>query len=236
MQLLAADLKVTLEPLEADISDQMDSELLIDLYDVLHSAIGPSSFIRSQREAVYVFPHVAKDVPYSASGSLNIFSETHEKWLRDPQNRADQTVADAEQGFTEEKAKKVRNYNLLSRIIVFEPLEAYRRGGWRAEDHDKGWRKTVIVKGAIAARWGAPRRFGNKSDPNEGEFLELKDSLKTFGEAGEAWNLTSWWVKSETRSVTDPAYSTAVLGRVPVMGLKGEGEQPDLSEFNPKWF
>ena len=139
-------------------------------------------------------------------------------------NKAACTEADLARGLTENKIDRVQRYALITRIVVFEPLEAYRKGGWRRESQNVGFRRKLIIKGAVACRWGATRQVGKKLKEGTGEFVELWECRGQLGTADEPW-----WMKKPA----DPALAASATN-VPVLGLKGKGKQPDLESFQPR--
>jgi hypothetical protein len=218
---LAVSIYALLAPL-LDTANGQDNHLLATLVASVDLAVKMHHCMRLDRDTIYSFAVTSKDSPYD-SNFVRLFSERHLKWLSSDANRASKTVAEPEKGLTEEKSDRVQKYALLSRIVVFEPLEAYRKGGWREEDRNKGYRRMLICKGAIACRWGATRKFG-KGHSSEGSFVELRDAVDRLGRGKKWWNETP----------VDPALAAE---NVPVLGTKGKGRQPeDLTGFQPRWF
>lgn len=118
---------------------------------------------------IYFWALTHKDWVYD-NAFVRVSTKAHWDWLFDPQNRSAYTLAEPGKKPTEKKFDRVHKYGFLSRIVVFEPLEAYRKAGWRTKDKDVGIRRELICKGAVACRWGATRKFGEKANPAEGQF------------------------------------------------------------------
>lgn len=209
-------------------SDRVTSAIT-GLKAIVKTAVKLHRFMRLDGEAIYIWATTPKDWPYS-SDFVRISSESHWKWLFDPQNRASNTVANKVVNLSEAQASRVQKYAFLSRIVVFEPLEAYRKGGWRSENHSAGFRRKLICKGAVACRWGATRQFGKKASAGEGEFLELRECRGKLGRDHDA-DRGPWW----EHEPYDPA-AAANSKNVPVLGKKGETFKKDLTGFKPRWW
>ena len=86
-----------------------------------------------------------------------------------------------------------------------------------------------IIKGAVACRWGATRKFGPKANIAEGDFQDLRSIAKELGGPASKRDREQWW----TQKPADPGWAAK---NVPILGKKGDGGQPDLTEFQPRWW
>jgi hypothetical protein len=197
------------------------SSLPEQLAPIVNTAVKLHHAIRLDSTTIYHWALTLKDEVYDG-GMLRISSKAHWDHLFDKNHRSGCTKADPEMGLDEKKVDRIKRYGFLSRIVVFDPLEAYQKGGWREENKNAGQRRKLICKGTVAARWGATRKVteGNV----EGEFVELKDCRGKLGTATKKWwNMPPY----------DPARGEDVVN-VPVLGEKGTLHQPDLQNFKPR--
>ena len=203
------------------------AELLPDicpqLKEVVDMAIKLNHCMRLDSTAICSWACISKDTPYDPE-YVRISSEQHWNQLMDPANRSSSTMADPDQGLNEKKLAQVRRYAFLNRIVVFEPLEAYRKGGWRPDSDKAGLRRKLIIKGTVACRWGATR----KNNPAEGAFFEFRECRDQLGKAKLG---KQWWMEKPA----DPALGESTVN-VPILGEKGKGHQPNLHGFQPRLY
>lgn len=216
---LIAGIRIMLNPL---LNKPPQRTLFQDLALIVDIAIKLNHAMRLDSTTIYNWATTPKDQVYD-NGLVRISSKAHWDHLFDKRYRSAYTKADPDNGLDEKKVDRIKRYGFLSRVVVFDPLEAYQKGGWRKENEKIGQRRKLICKGAVAARWGATRKVteGNV----EGEFVELKDCHGQLGSASKV----RWW----NLSPLDPAWGEGVVN-VPVLGENGTGHQRSLQNFKPR--
>jgi len=188
--------------------------IILHLHDLVARAGRLSVILRLDPGTVYFFADVLKDEHYNAE-DLEIFSASHEAWMEDADNHPQWTSYDPAKGLDDEKLQEVKSYSSLVRIACFDRLDAFRKGGWRPRDREKGFRTRTLAKGRVACRWGLQRNHAGE-DMDTG-FLELSECVHELGTG------MPWWLFP----CKDPAH--AVYG-VPIPGLKSKHCQADLTE------
>jgi hypothetical protein len=219
IKLIAGIYSLVAPLLENPANSNDEEHILILLQHIIDVSVKLHHSMQLDGDTIYHWPTTLKDFAYERQ-MLRVTTTEHWNWLFDPQNRSACTEADPEAGLDKKKLDRVHRYAFLSRIVVFGPLEAWRKGGWRKNSGQIGQRRKLIIKGAVACRWGATRRFGDKLEPGQGEFVELRDCRDQLGKRD------GWWLSAPR----DPAMAAT---DVPVLGLKGKGRQPDLAGFEP---
>ena len=143
-------------------SEHDRQNICFPLARVVNAAVQLHHCMRPDGNTIYSWAVTPKDCPYD-NAFVRIFSEEHWDWLFNPRNRSAYTKADVDKGLDEAKISRVHKYGFLSRVVVFEPLEAYQKGGWRENNLNLGLRRKLITKGAVACRWGATRKLHGAS-------------------------------------------------------------------------
>lgn len=229
------------------------SQVLTALEEIICKAALLSHLLRLDKETIYYSPFIEKDSrPYFSHPEENVtyFSPEHKEWLWSPENRADKTVACPLYGLTQEKVKQVHSYDPLIRIICSGAVETYRKGGWRPNDAQKGFRKRVLFPARVMLRWGRPQEKSSlpsghqeaesRSRHTRASYISFRQAVgylgifrdtiatSTFGEArGLPWYLQYHLLNG----MRDPAWS---VEGYPILGERGTGNQPSgLQKFQP---
>ncbi|KAF2435371.1 hypothetical protein EJ08DRAFT_656385 [Tothia fuscella] len=190
------------------------------LRSIMSNAASLSLSMRLDPTAIYFVTNTFKDELFSLSppsSSTNLsaptfFTPTFGASFQSKENLPTWTSPHpSHPSLSESSVNNIKIYQPLTRIIVFDSIEVYRRGGWRGVDSEKGFRVKTLVGGRVATRWGVPQAGSPwVKAPKESVWLGLGEALKKgFGER------CSWAYKK----CRDPAH--AIKG-FPVVGLKGK--------------
>jgi hypothetical protein len=139
---------------------EMEAQLLGLLHGIVCHAARLSLLLRLDGETIYYMPFTPKDETRAfcdtdGTGCVTYFDKEHgERMLSDAENPL-QTISCEENKLTQEMVYTIwHTWQEFVRIICFDRVEAYRKGGWRPQDHQKGFRRREIAPARVAVRWG----------------------------------------------------------------------------------
>jgi hypothetical protein len=248
---LTTNVWLLLNPLRySELLAEEEGTLIELLHDIVSHAARLSLLLRLDGNTVYHMPFTPKDETRSfcdidGTGCVAYFSESHGKKMLSDDERSDQTSHNESIGLTEEVVHDVwNNWQELVRVICFDRVEAYRKGGWRPQDGEKGFRRRGIAPARVAVRWGRQAdwkaikqkdkedstvkfpyqsRDGviqatKKVDRNTIGFVQLRDCIRDFGKGDHWYN----------RGLIDPSYSDSNAGVI-IPGSKSR--EPQLQNW-----
>jgi len=133
-------------------------DLLMRLYNIVDLAGRLNLQMRQTPHTIYHVPHTCKD-------------DRLDDTLHDVLNGAYMRETNPlyvelnDEGSNEAEIKERWTWSALTRVVGWDGVVAYRKGGWRdGEDKKKGFRVRRITRSKVALRWGKPRRFGKGKD------------------------------------------------------------------------
>lgn len=225
------------------------SQVFTSLEQIAHKAAIVSHLLRLDTETIYHFPFIEKDSPFNPiDNPVTHFSTSHEAWLQRPEDRADATATNPRYALTEDKIKQIHRSNALIRVICSGAVETYRKGGWRPQDINKGFRKRTLFSARVILRWERPReksslpsgdqKSTSPSHNNPASYMTFHDAVRRLGvyrdivtnaTCGEGIGKT-WYLRRDL-VVGDPARD---MEGYTVLGARGRDQQPPrLEVFKP---
>lgn len=190
-----------------EIQATVRGKLFEDLVTIVQKTGELSLVMKGDLESVYTLQPVFKDMPFDEKTMIDLRNIVEPM---DDKSREVAKILDEYLDSTNPKPRQAENGSWtdklsflmgkdkpLVRIVACDELKAYRKGGWRDNDAEKGYRHKTLGKARVVTRYGVERKLESKDGkPREDDgFRTLRDLFdkKEFDKVGSTGLFGSWF-------------------------------------------
>lgn len=190
-----------------EVQATVRGSLFEDLVTIVQKTGELSLVMKGDLESVYMLQPVFKDMPFDEKAMIDLRnvpepvddkSRELAKTLDEYLDSTDPKPRQSENGSWMDKLNFLAGKDRpLVRVVACDELKAYRKGGWRELDAEKGYRYKTLGKARVVTRYGPKRKLEPKDGkPREDDgFRTLRDLFdkKEFEKVGSSGLFGSWF-------------------------------------------